>query len=66
LKSHPEANNLFNSYASGKPGSFGAYDSLTNTALTNSITSVLLGKQTAAQAIPAAAKTLQSQITAVP
>ncbi|MDB5078002.1 MAG: extracellular solute-binding protein family 1 [Chloroflexi bacterium] len=66
LKTHPEASNLFNSYTSGKLGSFGAYDSITNKALGDAITKVILGKQTAAQAIPAAAKTLQSQITAVP
>jgi multiple sugar transport system substrate-binding protein len=66
LKTHPEAANLFASYTVGKPGNFGAYDSQTNTALNNAITSVLLGKETPAQAIPAAAKTLESQITAVP
>jgi multiple sugar transport system substrate-binding protein len=66
LKTHPEVYNLFLSYAVGKPGSFGQYDSLTNKVLTDAITEVILGKQTPAQAIPAAAKTLQSQITSVP
>lgn len=66
LKTHPEAGNLFASYKYGKLGNFGAYDSQVNKVLGDALTSILLGKQTAAQAIPAAAKTLQSQITAIP
>lgn len=66
LKSHPEVNNLFASYSAGKTGNFGAYDSQVNKALGDALTAVLLGKQTPEQAVPAAAKTLQSQITAVP
>jgi multiple sugar transport system substrate-binding protein len=66
LKTHPEVGNLFASYTVGKTGNFGAYDSQVNKVLGDALTSILLGKQTAAQAIPAAAKTLQSQITAVP
>jgi multiple sugar transport system substrate-binding protein len=66
LKTHPEAGNLFASYSVGKLGNFGAYDSQTSKAIDDAITAVLLGKQTPAQAIPAAAKTLESQLTAVP
>jgi multiple sugar transport system substrate-binding protein len=66
LKTHPEAGNLFASYPYGRLGNFGAYDSLTNKVLNDAITAVLLGKETPAQAIPAAAASLQSQITAVP
>jgi multiple sugar transport system substrate-binding protein len=66
LKTHPEAGNLFASYSVGRLGNFGAYNDQTTTAINNAITEVLLGKQTPAQAIPAAAKTLESQITAVP
>jgi multiple sugar transport system substrate-binding protein len=66
LKTHPESGNLAASYAVGKLGSYGQYNNAANTALANAITEVLLGKMTPAQAIPSAAKTLQSQITAVP
>ena len=66
LKAHPEQANLFASYAVGRTGNFGSYDSQVNKVLGDALTSVLLGKETAAQAVPAAAKTLQSQITAVP
>ena len=66
LKTHPEVGNLFASYNVGKTGNFGAYDTQVNKVLGDALTSILLGKQTAQQAIPAAAKTLQSQITAVP
>ncbi len=66
LKSHPEDLNLFNSYLNGKPGNYGAFHDQTGKVLNDAITAVLLGKETPAQAIPAAAKTLQSQITAVP
>ncbi|HWE61960.1 MAG TPA: ABC transporter substrate-binding protein [Chloroflexota bacterium] len=66
LKTHPEASNLFASYKVGQLGNFKSYDSQVNKVLGDALTSILLGKQTAQQAIPAAAKTLQSQITAVP
>jgi len=66
LRTHPEDYNLFNSYPSGKPGNYGAFHIQATTAINNAITEVILGKQTPTQAIPAAAKTLASQITAVP
>jgi len=66
LKSHPEVANLFASYPNGKRGNFLQYDSQVNKALNDALTAVLLKKMTPAQAIPAAAKTLQSQITAIP
>src|SRR5579885_1497794 len=66
LKTHPEVANLFASYEYGKRGNFEQYDSVVNKALNDAITSVLLKKSTPAQAIPAAAKTIQSQIAAVP
>jgi multiple sugar transport system substrate-binding protein len=66
LKTHPEVSNLFAAYAVGKPGNFGQYHDPVTKALTDAITAVILKKETAAQAIPAAAKTLQSQITAIP
>ena len=66
LKSHGELGNLFASANNLGTGNYLQYDSQMTTALGNAITSVLLGKQTPAQAIPAAAKTLQSQITNIP
>jgi multiple sugar transport system substrate-binding protein len=66
LKTHPEAGNLFAEYKDGKLGNYGAYNDQTNKALSDAITAVLLGKQTPAQAVAAAAKTLQSQNSNVP
>lgn len=66
LKTHPEVANLFASYKYGKRGNFEQYDSVVNKAIDDALTSVLLGKSTPAKAVPAAAKTIESQITAIP
>lgn len=66
LKMHPEVANLFAAYNVVKRGNFLQYDSVVNKALDDALTAVLLKKETPVQAIPAAAKTLQSQITAIP
>jgi multiple sugar transport system substrate-binding protein len=66
IKAHPEVANLFNSGPFGKIGDFGSYDTIAQKALTDAITSVLLGKATPAKAIAQAANSIQSQETAVP
>jgi multiple sugar transport system substrate-binding protein len=68
LKTHPEAANLYQAGTNGMPvpGSYGAFNTPATNAITNAITAVLLGKQTPAQALASQAKTLASQITAIP
>lgn len=66
LKTHPEVANLYASASAGMPGNFGQYNDPVTTALTNAITAVLLKKATPAQALAQAAKSVQSQLTAIP